>query len=241
MKAYKEPVLFVTDDPKSVISETFRVLRTNLQFSSIDKPLKKVLFTSSMPNEGKSTVISNLAVTIAQNNSKVLLIDADLRRPTLHKLFFLENYKGMSNLLAENLPLESVIISTNIKNLDIITSGPTPPNPTEVLSSTKMKNFIENVSTLYDMVLIDSPPVNSVADASILSAYVDGVILVVEAGVTDRDALMLAKRQLDKVNAKIFGVVLNKVKEKHSPHYYYYYYYYGQDDSKIKGKRRKKK
>lgn len=226
------------DDPKSIVSEAFRVLRTNLQFAGVDKPLKKILITSSVPQEGKSLITSNLAISIASAGNKTLLVDADLRRPKQQKNFLLENYKGLSNLLAENLPLESVINETKVENLHVLTSGPVPPNPAEILGSAKMKKFIEEACSIYDMVLFDSPPVNSVADASILSASMDGVILVVEAGSTEREAAMVAKQQLEKVNARILGVVLNKVEQK-SGGYYYYYYYYGEDNKKIRKKRKK--
>ncbi|KXG78342.1 Tyrosine-protein kinase YwqD [Fervidicola ferrireducens] len=232
----RELELFIMNDPKSVISEAFRVLRTNLQFSSIDKPVKKVVVTSSMPQEGKSTVAANLAVSIASTRSKVLLVDADLRRPKLYKLFRLENYKGLSNFLAEDLPLESVI--TKMANLHIITSGPIPPNPAEILGSSKMKKFLDEMATKYDMILLDAPPVNSVADAAILSTLVDGVILVVETGVTAREAAIAAKQQLEKVNAKILGVVLNKIKQDKNGGYYYYYYYYGEEGTKKRKKKR---
>ncbi|MGB9975795.1 CpsD/CapB family tyrosine-protein kinase [Thermovenabulum sp.] len=229
--------IYVLDDPKSVVSEAFRVFRTNLQFASIDKPLKKILITSSVPREGKSSVAANLAVTLASAEKSVLLIDADLRRPKQNKIFYIENHIGLSNFLAENIELDSVIQSTVIQNLYILPSGPVPPNPAEVLSSKKMKNFLEEVSQNYDYLIIDSPPVNSVADASILSTLVDGVILVTACHETEREALIVAKNQLEKVNARILGVVLNKVKEN-SGSYYYYYYYYGEDSHKIRKKRK---
>ncbi|TYP52418.1 capsular exopolysaccharide synthesis family protein [Thermosediminibacter litoriperuensis] len=225
--------LFIMTDPKSIVSEAFRVLRTNLHFSGIDRPLRKVMITSSIPGEGKSTIVSNLAVCIANTGSKVLLVDADLRRPQIYKFFLLENYKGLSNLLAEDLPLDTVVNTTKVENLHVITSGPVPPNPAEVLGSAKMKKFLDEVASVYDMVLIDAPPVNSVADASILSALVDGVILVVEESSTEREAAIAAKQQLEKVNARILGVVLNKVKQKDGG-YYYYYYYYGEDNKRVK-------
>lgn len=228
----------ILDDPKSVESEAFRVLRTNLQFTAIDKPLKNILVTSSVPQEGKSTVISNLAITIAGAGNRTLLVDADLRRPKQQKIFLLENYKGLSNIIAENLPLDNVINKTKIANLDVITSGPLPPNPAEMLGSTRMKNFIQEIDSMYDIVLFDSPPVNSVADASILSTAVDGVVLVIAANSTEREAVLVAKQQLEKVKARILGVVLNKVEQK-SGGYYYYYYYYGEDNKKIRKKKRK--
>ena len=228
------------DDPKSVVAEAYRVLRTNLQFSAVDKPLKKVLVTSSVPQEGKSMVIANLAISIASTGKKTLLVDADLRRPKQHKNFLLENHIGLSNLLAENLPLDKVLHTTKVDTLHVITSGPVPPNPAEMLGSDRMYKFIEEVSSIYDTILFDTPPVNSVADASILSPRMDGVILVVEAGSTEREAAIIAKQQLDKVNARILGVVLNKVHQK-SGSYYYYYYYYGEDNEKIRKKRRKRR
>lgn len=231
--------LMMMDDPKSMVSEAFRMLRTNLQFVGVDKPLKKIVITSSNPEEGKSVVAANLAISIASTGSKVLLIDADLRRPRVHKLFFLENYKGLSSLLAGDLKMDDVANETPVENLYVITSGPIPPNPAEILGSAKMNQFIEKASSVYDMIIFDSPPVNTVADASILSSIADGVILVVEAGVTAREAAILAKEQLEKINARILGVVLNKAKQS-SEGYYYYYYYYGEGSSKRKKKRKKR-
>ncbi len=231
--------LMMMDDPKSMVSEAFRMLRTNLQFVGVDKPLKKIVITSSNPREGKSVVAANLAISIASTGSKVLLIGADLRRPRVHKLFFLENYKGLSSLLAGDLKMDDVANETPVENLYVITSGPIPPNPAEILGSAKMNQFIEKASSVYDMIIFDSPPVNTVADASILSSIADGVILVVEAGVTAREAAILAKEQLEKINARILGVVLNKAKQS-SEGYYYYYYYYGEGSSKRKKKRKKR-
>jgi len=226
------------DDPKSVVAEAYRVLRTNLQFSAVDKPLKKVLVTSSVPQEGKSMVIANLAISIASTGKKTLLVDADLRRPKQHKNFLLENHIGLSNLLAENLPLDKVLHTTKVDTLHVITSGPVPPNPAEMLGSDRMYKFIEEVSSIYDTILFDTPPVNSVADASILSPRMDGIILVIEAGSTEREASIIAKQQLEKVNARILGVVLNKVQQKGGS-YYYYYYYYGEDNRKIRKKKKR--
>lgn len=225
------------DDPKSIISEAFRVLRTNLQFAGVDKPLKKIMVTSSVPHEGKSTVIGNLALSIANAGYNTLLVDADLRRPKQHKSFVLENHKGLSNLLAENLPLDNVIQLTKIETLHVITSGPIPPNPAEMLGSVRMKEFIEEVCSIYDIILFDTPPINSVADSSILSSRMDGVILVIESGATEREAAIVAKQQLERVNARILGVVLNKVEQKSGG--YHYYYYYGEDDDKRRKKRKR--
>ena len=224
--------------PQSLVAEAYRVLRTNLQFSSVDKPLKKIMITSSVPQEGKSLVIGNLAISIASTGKKTLLVDADLRRPKQHKNFLLENHIGLSNLLAENLPLDKVLHTTKVDTLHVITSGPVPPNPAEMLGSDRMYKFIEEVSSIYDTILFDTPPVNSVADASILSPRMDGIILVIEAGSTEREASIIAKQQLEKVNARILGVVLNKVQQKGGS-YYYYYYYYGEDNRKIRKKKKR--
>ncbi|MFA5535741.1 MAG: CpsD/CapB family tyrosine-protein kinase [Bacillota bacterium] len=230
-KRYLEKNLLVVEDPKSITAEAFRMLRTNLQFMGVDKPLKVIAVCSSNPSEGKSTVITNLASSFAIAGSKVLLIDADLRRPQVNKIFYLENHVGLSNLLAGGLDLDSVINKTAIENLDIITSGPLPPNPAEILGSAKMEEFLNGIRPAYDMLLVDSPPVNTVADASILATKVDGMVFVIEAGKTTREAVMLAKQQLGKVNARILGVVLNKVKQVGGGYYYYYYYYNDESDA----------
>ncbi|GLI51882.1 capsular polysaccharide biosynthesis protein [Tepidanaerobacter syntrophicus] len=231
--------LMVMDDPKSLVSEAFRLLRTNLQFMGVDKPLKRIVVTSSNPGEGKSFTIANLAMSIAATGSRVLLVDADLRKPKIHKIFLLENYKGLSSILAGDISADFAPQEAGVENLHIVTSGPVPPNPAELLGSSKMKQFLNKVSSMYDIVLLDSPPVNSVADTSILSTSVDGVILVVEAGSTPREAAVLAKQQLDKVKAHVLGVVLNKVKQTGSG-YYYYYYYYGESGGHEK-KRKKRR
>jgi protein-tyrosine kinase len=215
--------LEIIDNPKSLISEAFRVLRTNLQFSSVDKPVKKICVTSSRPKEGKSMVVSNLALSVASTGRKVLLIDGDLRKPSIQTIFHLKNDKGLSNLLVENISYELVLNSSGISNLHIITSGSIPPNPAEILCSARMKTFLEEIGERYDMVLVDSPPVISVADPLIITQYMDGVILVVNSGVTDRETAIAAKQQLDKVNSRILGVVLNKVRQKSEDDYYYYY------------------
>jgi len=211
-------------NPKSPISEAYRVLRTNIQFTGFDNPVKLILVTSSGPSEGKSTTAANMAVTFVQSGSRVLLIDADLRKPKIHKIFGLANKWGMTNALIEPESLDKYIQHTEIENLDIITSGPIPPNPSEMLGSKKMKKFIEKIKEIYDIILIDSPPVGMVTDAQILSTIVDGTILVASSGQVTIDALKRAKGLLENVNANILGIVLNKL-ERESNGYYYYYYY----------------
>ena len=223
---------------KSPISEAYRTLRTNVQFTSVDSETKKIMVTSSGPREGKSSTVANLAVSIAQAGKSVLVVDADMRNPTQHKLFGLDNGQGLSVSLAQDLDFRSYIQDTAVPGVSVLTGGPVPPNPAELVGSKRMKRLIEAVSKEYDMVLFDSPPIVAVTDAAILAQEVDGVILVLASGEVNKDYAQRAKELLDKVGAKILGAVLNKVDLKTSE-YYYYYYYHGSDDSK-KNKRRPK-
>lgn len=215
--------LITVENSKSPISESYRTLRTNIQFASVDSDLKTIMVTSSGPAEGKSTTIANLAVVMGQSEKKVLLIDGDLRKPTVHHTFDLINRKGLSTYLAGQDRLEDVIQKTGQPHVDIITSGPIPPNPAELLNSKAMARFLEEVARQYDQVLIDTPPVIAVTDAQVLASKVDGVILVVNAGKTNKDIVVKAKQQLEHVKANILGVVLNKKEMKGDSYYYYYY------------------
>jgi len=226
--------------PKSPISEAYRVLRTNIQYSSFDNPLKVIVITSSGPEEGKTTTVVNLAVTFTQIGYKVLVIDGDLRRPKIHKVFGIRNHRGLTNLLVSKDDYRNYVNKSEIENLDIITCGALPPNPSELLTSNVMRQFIETVRKDYDMVIIDSPPVGTVTDAAILSTIVDGTILVAASGTVQIDALVRSKELLDKVNANIIGVVLNKL-GKNSHESYYYYYYYGEGEEKDSEKKSRKK
>jgi capsular exopolysaccharide synthesis family protein len=211
-------------NPKSPISESYRALRTNIQFSAIDEELKVLLVTSAGPGEGKSTTISNLAVAYAQSDKKVLLMDADLRKPTMHQTFRVTNRLGLTNLLTNQAELEEVIRNSSIPNLDILTSGPIPPNPSEILSSKRMITLLDELKKMYDIILIDAPPAIAVTDAQILGTRSDGVILVIDSGKVKREIAMKAKANLDHVQARILGVVLNNVDRKNKDSYYYYYY-----------------
>lgn len=224
--------LISLNDPKSPISEAYRTLRTNVQFASLDKPLKRILVTSSSPGEGKTTVAANLGITMAQAGFSVVILDCDLRLPTLHEKFELNNYIGLTNVLFDKIPLEGVFQHTEQENLKILSSGPIPPNPSEVLNSKKMTELLFQVDTHADLVIIDSPPVLAVTDAAILSNLCDGVILTIEKGKTKIDAAKKAKELLENVNAKILGTVLNKVDVTEGTHYYYYYN--GSNNSKRK-------
>jgi len=230
--------------PKSPVSEAYRTFRTNIQFTNLDSPPQTILVTSPGPGEGKSTTVANLAITFAQMGTKTLLMDTDFRRPILHSIFGLEKEIGITNYLVGRAPLEMAIKKTPIQNLDIITCGVIPPNPSELLASEKMKMFLEQLKTEYQMILFDSPPVIAVTDAAVLSLLLDGVVLVASARQTSQQALARAKTLLENVKAKMLGVVLNKVEAKStygSYYYYYYYHYYGDRKETKKMKRRVKK
>lgn len=230
--------LITLEQSKSPISEAFRTLRTNVQFTSVDSKTKKIMVTSAGPREGKSSTVANLAVSIAQAGKTVLVIDADLRNPTQHKLFGVNNAEGLSVALVQDQDYHLFIKETAVPGVTVLTGGPIPPNPAELVGSKRMKRLIEEVSTQYDMVLIDTPPIVAVTDAAILAQEVDGVILVLASGEVNRDFAQRAKELLDKVGAKILGAVLNKADMKTSE-YYYYYYYHGSDDPQKKRKSRK--
>lgn len=226
--------LIMEKTPKSPTSEAYRSLRTNIEFSSIDKEIKTILITSSAPGEGKSTTSCNLALAYAQAGKKTLIIDCDLRKPSIHKMFKISNRIGLTNMFADNFKFADAVHSFN-EYLDILPSGTIPPNPSEILSSQKMRAFIEKVSGVYDRVILDSPPLNAVTDAQILSGIVDGVILVVSSGTTDIEESKRAKEMLVTAKANILGVVLCRVKSMGKK---YGYYYYGDEDKKS-GKRKK--
>ncbi|WP_412990446.1 CpsD/CapB family tyrosine-protein kinase [Pediococcus siamensis] len=228
--------LITITDPSSVISEQFRTVRTNIQFSSVDKKLQSIVITSSEPSEGKSTVSSNLAVVWAKQKQKVLLIDADLRRPTAHRTFNILNATGLSSYLTNNAVYEEIIQNTDIPNLSVITSGPVPPNPAELLNSHHVNSLLARLQSEYDMIIIDAPPINTVTDAQLLANKADGVILVVPQGIAEKGSVMHAVEQLKTVHAKLLGTVMNRFKADKAPGYYGGYYggdyggYYGVDD-----------
>jgi protein-tyrosine kinase len=209
--------------PKSPVSEAYRSLRTNIQFSGVDRELKRIMVTSTGPSEGKTTTISNLAVVTAQAENRTLLVDADLRKPTLHHVFGLASRYGLTSYLAGQSALEQVVQKTDIPHLHVIPAGPIPPNPAEMLNSKAMARFIQEVSMQYDHILFDTPPVIAVTDAQILASLVDGVILVVDSGSTNKDVAIKAKSLLENVKANILGVVLNNKKMQGDSYYYYYY------------------
>ncbi|TJX12821.1 CpsD/CapB family tyrosine-protein kinase [Tissierella creatinini] len=237
--------LFTLRNPKSIVSEAFRTLRTNIQFTNIDKSIRTIVITSSGPGEGKTIVVSNLAISIAQTEKRVLLVDCDMRKPRIHKVFGINNREGLTNILMGEKVLADVEYrgEESIKSLTVVTSGPIPPNPSELLGSRRMKDFLEDMRDHFDMIIIDSPPINLVTDSAILSTIADGTIMVVEVGKTEAEAAINGKELLDKVNANLLGVVLNKIPTKERSYYNYGYYhyneYYGDDEGGRRKKRRK--
>ncbi|MBI5303636.1 MAG: polysaccharide biosynthesis tyrosine autokinase [Chloroflexi bacterium] len=216
--------------PRSPISEAYRVLRTNLRFSGIENPTGALVVTSANPGEGKTTTAANLAVTMAQAGRRVVLLDTDLRRPMVHKLFGFSNEVGLSSLFLDDAPaLDRVMHPTAIATLRVITSGPLPPNPAEMLDSAAMKQILHDVRAQSDMVILDSPPALAVADASILGAQCSGAVMVIDAGRTRSDVSRRALQTLKQTGVKVFGVVLNKLSTRRAGGYASYYYYSSKD------------
>lgn len=240
----RQDKLYSMEDPKSIISEAFRSLRTNIQYANIDKNIKSILLTSTVQKEGKSTISSNLAYTMAESGKKTLLIDCDMRKPRVHKMFSIPNVEGLTNILmGESINSDVIYKMVGADNLYILPSGPIPPNPSELLGSNKMKEFINKLKETFDMIIIDSPPIILVTDAAIVSTIVDGTILVIEAGETKIDEAQYSKEVLDKLGSKILGVVLNKIPMNENEYYQYYQYReYGEvGNSKFGKKKRRRK
>ena len=205
-------LLVTLSSPRSPISEAYRTLRTNLQFVSLDKPLRTLLVTSPGAEEGKSTMLANLAVAMAQGEKRVILVDCDLRRPSLHKLLGLESKPGLTTMMVEEEAMsEPPLQETAVSGLYFLASGLLPPSPADLLGSRRMDRVLELLKERADVVLLDAPPVVAVSDAAVLATKVDGVLLVVSAGQTKRDSVQAAKTRLEKVNANLIGAVLTNV------------------------------
>jgi len=217
-------LIITLENSKSPISESYRMLRSNLDFTSFDNNEKILMITSASPSEGKSTTTANLAIVYAQSDKRVLLVDADLRKPTVHLSFNRSNRSGLSNILVGQAEWKECIQSGGIDNLSLITAGPVPPNPSELLSSKRMKQFIDEVKDEFDIILFDTSPVLAVTDAQVVAAYCSGAILVADSGKTKKDILFKAKSTLERANARILGVVLNNVSRAKGDSYYYNYY-----------------
>ena len=203
--------LVAARSPQSQAAEAYRTLRTNIQFSSLDRDLRTLLVTSAGPSEGKSTILANLAISMAESGRRVIAADGDLRRPGLHQLFGLDDAPGLTTMILDR-DAEPPLQATAVPQLRLLASGPLPPNPAELLASDRMAAVIARLAEQADLVLFDSPPVAAVSDALVLAARVDGVLLVVDAGRTRRDMARQAKEQLERVGARLLGVVLNNVK-----------------------------
>ena len=233
----KKTDLIVEKYPNDLTSEAIRTLRTNLRFSSVDKKQRSIAITSTSPNEGKSFISVNLAESFATTGKKVLLIDCDLRKGRIHRIFDVMNVAGISNYLIddEGRKLEDYITHTSNKDLDVITRGDCPPNPSELLNSKKFSDLINKIKKMYDVIIVDCPPCNGLSDALIISTLVDDVLIVSKEGKTTKTSLKNAKKQLENVNAHITGNVLNGINI--TKYAYGKYYYYSEDNKK---KRKKK-
>jgi len=220
----RERDLGVFLDPKSVAAECCRSIRTNILFMSPDRPLKTMVVTSPSPQEGKTTTAINLGVTMAEAGGRVLIVDTDMRRPRLHRSFGVPNNTGISTVIVGKATLEEAVKRTDVPNLDVLTCGPVPPNPSELLHTERFRAVLAECAALYDRIILDSPPTSAVTDPAVLGNLADGVVLVIKAGETTREAAMHARRQLATAKARLFGVVVNAI-DFSNPAYGYEYYY----------------
>ena len=225
-----EGVNLVTQhDPKSPAAEAYKVIRTSIQFAKAGNSLKTIAITSCTPDEGKSTTAANLAIVLTQTGKRVLLMDCDMRNPTVHRNFKLSNKVGLSSCISLGTALADAVQETELENLDALTSGVIPPNPSELLGSERMQHILARAQEEYDYVLLDTPPVLPVTDTLVLGSLVDGLILVLDSGEVKVEMARDVKAQLMHAGANILGVVLNKVRSEHHGYGYGYYYYYGHE------------
>ena len=214
--------MFVVEKkPKSIAAESYRTLRTNIQYSSFDNEYRTIVVTSSEPGEGKTVTVGNLALALAQGENKVLLVDCDMRKPSVHKNFRISNESGLTDLLLHKKSMEQVMVNYN-KNLAIVPAGRVSPNPSEMLGSRAMGTFLEEMKNHFDYIVMDTPPLGAVTDAQVLSTKVDGTILVVKAGATKKDVVINSVNLIKKVNGNLIGTVLNGVEQSKNKYYYYY-------------------
>lgn len=211
----------ILENPKSNYAEAFRTIKTNIKYSSADKDKRVILVTSTQPSEGKSTVSVNLGMSLSQDNKKVIVVDADLRKPTVHKRFKISGMCGLTNVLVGDVSLSKAVVSIN-ETLDVLVAGHIPPNPAELLASKGMEKLLETLREEYDYIIIDGNPICIIADSQIIASKVDGVVLVARYETTKRDDLINAKKLVEQVNGQVIGVVLNRVKDKGKKYYYYY-------------------
>lgn len=207
-------------DPRSPAAEAYRQLRTNIQFAGLDKTLTSIMITAAGPDEGKSAALANLGIAFSQAGSRVILLDCDLRKPSLHELFGLDNHQGITAWVVDGSADSIPIYDTGMPNLSLMPSGPPPPNPSELLGSRRMSELLKALCDRADYLLIDTPPVLAVTDAAVLASRVDGVLLLVRAGKTKREMARRAKVILERVNANLLGVILSNATYKSKPHGY---------------------
>ncbi len=202
-----QPNLITLTNPRSPVSEAYRTLRTSLIFSSLDEPLQTVVMTSPAPDEGKSTAVANLAVTLAQGGRSTIIVDCDLRRPSQHTLWGVDQEPGLTSMVLENMDAPP-LVETGVDGLRLVTSGPLPPNPADLLGSRRMDEIIEGLKSEAEFILFDAPPVIAVTDAALLASKLDGAVIVLRAGGTRREHAERAKELLERVNVRIVGAVL---------------------------------
>lgn len=220
------PVGLVTlADPNSRVTEQFRTLRTNIQFAVVDQKMKSIVITSAAPNSGKTTIASNLAASFAMQGLRVLLCESDLRRPSIHKVFQLPNTVGLTNLLTDpSLNIENVFVKTQIEGLTLLTAGPIPPNPAELLGSRRMQQLENILDKRFDLVIYDTPPLLGFSDGQIMAGKADGTVFVVHHGVAKKEDILKSQEILEMAHARVLGVVYNQVPEDEQDDSYYYYY-----------------
>lgn len=239
----KKPEMMTLHSPKSTASEAYRGIRTSILFSSAENEPKVILVSSAGPQEGKTITATNLAITMAQSGNKVIMLDCDMRRPKIHKIFGINRDRGMTNLLVGNQDIKGTLFHTELPNLDVIPCGPIPPNPSEIVGSVRMKKLLDVLREKYTRIIIDSPPITAVTDAVVLAKSTDGMVLVIRASDTAREIVKNGLDQIQAVGGHVLGAILNGVDMGSDGYYYYqyYYYYYGEDGERNKKAHRKKK
>lgn len=224
--------IFVYNNPKSPVSESYRSIRTSLQFANVDKNIKTVLITSTTPGEGKTTTLCNLAAAMAMDGYKTLIVDCDMRKPRVHKAFSISNRKGLADQLLNEQPFDENIQHIEMLNVDVLTAGKIPANPSELLNTKAMMQLVQHFKETYDYIFFDTPPVAPVTDAVVMSKYIDGIILVISAGSVDYRLAKRAVESFQAVGAHIVGTILNKVPLDDPKTYQSYYYYYAKEEEK---------
>lgn len=239
----KKLEMMTLHSPKSTASEAYRGIRTSILFSSAENEPKVILVSSAGPQEGKTITATNLAITMAQSGNKVIMLDCDMRRPKIHKVFGINRDRGMTNLLVGNQDIKGTLFHTEVPNLDVIPCGPIPPNPSEIIGSARMKKLLDLLREKYTRIIIDSPPITAVTDAVILAKSTDGMVLVIRASDTAREIVKNGLDQIQSVGGHVLGAILNGVDMGSDGYYYYqyYYYYYGENGEMDKKAHRKKK